>query len=169
MNRLQIAIAVLYSCGLVAAGCDTEEKCVADCASGESTDAGSTSQPPESGSESDEGDGDGGSGSGSGSESGSGDGAGLVCEGAVAEADAFLEVNRSCTTDADCRLIDAICYGGVAFPAPCGSLGVSVDADLSQWDAIAVDLEMSCACGAAACGAEVACTPEGVCEAQFGT
>jgi hypothetical protein len=126
----------------VAAGCDTKAKCVADC-----DDAGVDS----------------GSGSGSGSDSGSD----AVCEDANADAQAFVEANRACTTHADCKLVGGICAGALA--GSCGSVALSSSADDAEWDALHAALEPCNECGADPCGATAVCTEEGVCAAQFGT
>ncbi len=148
MNTLRLVF-LLGSVGAVvaAAGCDPKAKCVADC------DTASL----------DSDDGSGGSESGS-SESGSpGDACGL----AEADALAFIEANRQCTTHADCKFVDGICFQGEV--SECGSIAVANSADDAQWDALADALAQSCECGANACGATAVCTAEGICEAQFGT
>jgi hypothetical protein len=137
----------------VVAGCDTKAKCVADCddAGVESGSESGSDSDSESGSESD-----------SDSDSGS-----PVCVDANADAQAFVEANRACTTHADCKLVEGICAGALA--DSCGSVAVSSSADDAQWDALHGALQSCNECGANPCGATAVCTEEGVCDAQFGT
>lgn len=124
--------------------CDSEEQCVADC------DAqGSSGQNPDTGS--------GGSG-----------GASLVCGEARDEATEFVQENRDCETVLDCVSADGICYQGDV-SNPCGTLALSVEADLGAWQTIVNEMSSECPCSAAACGPTLMCNAAQQCEATFGS
>ena len=100
------------------------------------------------------------------SDSGSGETSTAACEMVKAEAEAFVEQNQACQTHADCKMLDGICYQGSQ--QECGSIGVNNEADEDVWDELHAQLETLCGeCGANACGADVFCNDEGLCEASL--
>ena len=92
----------------------------------------------------------------------------LSCEDARDDATAFVQANRACETVLDCTAVDGICYGGDDVANPCGTIGVSKDADFAAWEPILDEMRGECECGAAACGPTLICNEQSECEAVFG-
>lgn len=134
---------------LLGVACDSKEQCVADC-----NGQGSSGEPQDTSSD-------------DGSDSGSG-GDSLVCGEAREEATEFIEQNRDCQTVLDCVAVDGLCYDG-DISNQCGTLGLSVNADMEAWQAIADDMSEACPCGGDACGPTLLCNDEQQCETDFGS
>lgn len=141
----------------VLCGCDTDEQCVADCQSGDSTGSTTDDDTASPGST-------GGTSSTSSNDSSSTDASTQICEDATADAVAFVEQNEACETVLDCALVDAICFAGAE---ACGSVGVSANTDLSQWNELTEAMNGACQCGADPCGASVMCNADARCEATW--
>ncbi len=138
---MRLNLTIVASLTLLAAACDPDDKCVADCEQDDST-----SEQPTAGDDATE----------------TADSGSPSCQATEAEADAWVQANRACTYVTDCTQLDAICYQGDE-RGTCGSIAVSRDADATQWTALHDELTTCGECGAAACGSEVGCSDAGEC------
>ncbi|MBV1858727.1 MAG: hypothetical protein KUG77_09975 [Nannocystaceae bacterium] len=150
MNNALLSFGLTVS--LLGLACDSKEQCVADCGgqgSSESSSGGDSGETSEA-------------------ESSSG-GASLLCEQHRDDATAFIEQNRECQTVLDCIEVDGLCYAGDV-SNPCGSVGLSADADLVAWQGLAGEMSDNCECDAGdPCGSAVMCNDEQQCESSFGS